>query len=109
MIYWALCDYLEMTDCIADAIECLHQMNSELGKKKTLAKWVVGERLSSHACSVHVIDRLQTSNTVALKSWNTSETSQQRPNNTMKPVLDIQLHCLSTLSSHKTYSWSSRS
>ena len=69
-----------MTNRIMDAITCFHQMNSELAGKAIThgeqAKWAAGERLSSHACSVYVIDLLQTSSTVALKSWNTSETSQ---------------------------------
>lgn len=29
-MYQALCDHLEMTSHIADAIECFHQMKSEL-------------------------------------------------------------------------------
>ena len=72
MVYWALCDHLEMTDRITEAIECFHQMNSELAGETNIhgeqAKWAVGEHLSSHACSVCVIDLLQTSGIVALES-----------------------------------------
>ena len=77
-----------MTDRITDAIECFQQMDSELAGETNMrdeqVKWAVGERWSSHACSVHVIDLFQTSRSIVHKSWNTSETSQQRPNNTMK-------------------------
>jgi hypothetical protein len=97
-----------MTNRITDAIECFYQMNSELaGETNTdgeQAKWAVGERFSSHAFGIYVIDILQTSSSVALKNWNTLETFQRRPNNTMKPLLNIQLHCLLVPSSHKTYS-----
>ena len=53
-----------MTDRLTDAIECFHELNGELaGKTDThgeLAKWVIGKRLSSHACSIYVISfRLQ--------------------------------------------------
>jgi hypothetical protein len=45
-----------------DAIECFHQVNSELaGEMNThdeQAKWAVGERLGNHACSVYVINLL---------------------------------------------------
>ena len=97
-----------MTNHIADAIECFDQMSNELAGETNMrtrqARWVVGERLSVHACTVYAIDLLQTSSIVALKSWNTSETSQRRPNNTMKPLLNIQLHCLLIRSSRKIYS-----
>jgi hypothetical protein len=68
------------------------------------AKWAVGECLGGHPCSVYVIDFLQTSSSVAQKSWNTSETLQQKHDNTMKLLLNIQLHCLSICSSRKPYS-----
>ena len=62
MIYLALCDHLEMTNRITDAIECFHRMNSELAGETSThdeqAKWAVGQCLSSHACSVYVIDLL---------------------------------------------------
>jgi hypothetical protein len=91
-----------------DAIECFHQMNSELAGETIThgeqAKWAVGERLGNHACSVYVIDLLQTSSSVALESWNTLETSQRVANNTMQLLLNIQLHCVSVRPSHKTYS-----
>jgi tetratricopeptide (TPR) repeat protein len=49
-----------MTNRITDAIECFNQMNSELTRETNThgeqAKWAVGECLSSHACSVYVID-----------------------------------------------------
>jgi hypothetical protein len=71
-IYCALCDHLEMTNYITDAIECFHQMNSELvGETNTRgerAKWAAGECLSSRGCSVYVIDLLQTLSSVALRS-----------------------------------------
>jgi hypothetical protein len=61
-----------MTNRITDAIECFHQMDSELaGKTNTHGeevKWAVGERLSGHACSASVINFLQPSSSVALKS-----------------------------------------
>jgi hypothetical protein len=97
-----------MADRTTDAIQCFHQMNSELTEEPNAhgeqAKWAIGERLSSHACCVYVINLLQTSSSVALKSWNTSETLQQRLNNTMKPLPNIQLHYLSIRSSYKMYS-----
>ena len=83
-------------------------MNSELADETNThgeqAKWAIGERLSNDVCSVSVVDLLQTSSSVALESFNASETSQRRPNNTMKPLVNTQLHCLSTWSSHKMYS-----
>ena len=107
-IYCALCDHLEMTSRITDAIECFDQMNNELAGETNIhgeqAKWALGEWLSNHACAVYVIDLLQTSNIVALRGWNTSETSQRRPNNTMKQLLNIQLHCLLIRAPHKMYS-----
>ncbi|KAF8553582.1 hypothetical protein OG21DRAFT_1604034 [Imleria badia] len=36
MIYRALCDHLETTNHIADAIECFHQMNSELARETSM-------------------------------------------------------------------------
>ena len=61
-----------MTNRLTDAIECFHQMDSELARETNVygeqAKWAVGERLSRHACSVYVIDPLQTSSSAALKS-----------------------------------------
>jgi hypothetical protein len=46
-IYCALCDHLEMNNRIADAIDCFHQMSSELAEKTIThgeqAKWAVGE------------------------------------------------------------------
>ena len=95
-----------MTDRIADAIGCCQQMDSELAGETNAhgkqVKWAVGERLSSHLCSIYVTNLLQISSSVALKSWNTSEILRQTPNNTIKPLLIIQLHCLSTQSSHET-------
>jgi hypothetical protein len=68
----ALCEHLEKTSRITDASECFHQMNGELaGEIYThgeQAKWAVGERLSSYACNVYVIDLRQISTSVALKS-----------------------------------------
>ena len=97
-----------MTNHISDAIECFNQMNDELAGETNMhgeqVRWAVGEHFSSNTRSIYVIDLLQTSSSVALKGWNTSETSQRRPNNTMKRSLNIQLHCLSVRSSHKTYS-----
>ena len=47
-------------------------MNSELAGETNMhaeqMKWVIGEGLNSHACSVYVINLLQTSSDVALKS-----------------------------------------
>ena len=107
-IYCALGDHLKMTNRIMDALECFHQMNSELAGETSThgekAKWAIGECLRSHPCSVYAIDLHQTSSSIALNSWNTSETSQRRPNNTMKPLLNIQLHCPSIRSSNKTCS-----
>ena len=46
-----------MTDRITDAIECFHQLDSELAEETNThgeqVKWVVGERWNNHACSVH--------------------------------------------------------
>jgi hypothetical protein len=59
-----------MTDRIVDAIECFHQMNSELAGETDMhdeqAKWAIGGHLSSHARSVCVIDLLQISNNAAM-------------------------------------------
>ena len=83
-------------------------MNSELAGEINMhgeqVKWSLGERFSILANSVYVIDLLQTSSDVVLQCWNAWETSQQRPNNTMKLLHNIQLHCLSIRTSHKTYS-----
>ena len=97
-----------MTNRITDAIECFHQMDNGLAGETTRhdeqLRWAVGERLSGHACCVCVTCILQISSSVAPKSWNTLGTSQQRPDNTMKPLLNIQLPCLSTQSSPEIYS-----
>ena len=51
-IYRAICDHLEMANHPTDAIECFHQMNSELAGKTNMrgeqVKWVIGE--SGFAC-----------------------------------------------------------
>ena len=53
MIYRAVCDHLEMTNRISDAIECFHQMNNELvGETNThgeQATWAAGE-YCRHLC-----------------------------------------------------------
>ena len=41
-IYQAIVERLEATDRIADAVECFHQMTSELGEKVDL-EWVLGK------------------------------------------------------------------
>ena len=41
-IYQAIVEHLEATDRIADAVECFHQMTSELGEKIDL-EWVLGK------------------------------------------------------------------
>ena len=41
-VYQALVERLEVTDRIADAIECFHQMTSELGENIDL-EWVLGK------------------------------------------------------------------
>ena len=46
-IYWALCDHLETTDRVTDAVECFHQMTAELGGEMNLhgehSEWALGE------------------------------------------------------------------
>ena len=41
-VYQAIVECLEVTDRIADAVECFHQMTSELGEKIDF-KWVLGK------------------------------------------------------------------
>ena len=41
-IYQAIVERLEAIDRIADAVECFHQMTSELGEKIDL-KWIIGK------------------------------------------------------------------
>ena len=41
-IYQAIVERLEATDRIADAVECFHQMTSELGENTEL-EWVLGK------------------------------------------------------------------
>ena len=47
IIYRAICERLEMTDCVLDASSCFHQMVSELAGQIDMhdvhAKWVLGE------------------------------------------------------------------
>jgi hypothetical protein len=47
MIYCILCDHLEMTNRMTDAIDCFRQMNSELAGETIThdeqAKWAAGE------------------------------------------------------------------
>lgn len=93
-IYRAICDRLEMTDCIPDAIECFHQMSSELAWETVTngeqAKWSVGEYLCTQFLTV--IDLLQTSSNAALKSLNTSGIRQWMPNSMTMRSFSIQLH-----------------
>jgi tetratricopeptide (TPR) repeat protein len=59
MIYLVLCDHLEMTNCITDAIECFHQMNSEWSEESNLhskqPEWVLCEwsRIPSTCCRLY--------------------------------------------------------
>ena len=41
-IYQVIVERLEATDRVADAVECFHQMTSELGEKIDL-EWVLGK------------------------------------------------------------------
>ena len=45
IIYRALCEHLESVNCVADAIECFHQMASELGQELEAeqARWILRE------------------------------------------------------------------
>jgi hypothetical protein len=46
-IYRAICERLEMLDCLTDAIECSHQMESDTAVETNIddgqEKWVLGE------------------------------------------------------------------
>ena len=46
MIYQVVCECLEVTDRVMDAVECFHQMASDLGREMNLhgeSEWAIGE------------------------------------------------------------------
>ena len=49
--YQAIVERLEAIDRIADAVECFHQMKSELGEKIDL-KWVLGKWLCTSSAAL---------------------------------------------------------
>ena len=53
MIYQVICERLEMSDHIADAVECLQQMVGEwigeMDMHSEQANWVPGKKFSAHS------------------------------------------------------------
>ena len=43
MIYRAVCERLEMMDRVTDAVDCFHQMTSELNLHDEHLEWILGE------------------------------------------------------------------
>ena len=102
-IYQAIVERLEATDRIAHAVECFHQMTSDLGEKIN-PEWVLGEWLPISSAALLIRWFCQTLGNVPPRNWRIWEIQLLLPNDMTRPSLSTRLHCLSSLAPHKA-SW----
>ena len=94
-IYQVLCEHLETIDRVADAVECFHQMMSELSERTNLGnehlEWTLGEWLCNVFKNRHLrVIFYQTLDSVPPKSWNISEIQRWMHSDTMMPSPTIR-------------------
>ena len=101
-IYQAIVERLEATDRIADAVECFHQMTSELGEKIDL-EWVPGKWSCISSAALLMERFCQTLGSVLPRNWRILELQLPLPSDMTRPSPSTRPHCLSSLAPHKAF------
>ena len=100
-IYQAIVERLKATDRIVDAVECFHQMASELRENIELG-WVLGKWFCIFSAALLMQRFCQTLSSVLPSNWRIWEILLL-PSDMTRPSLSTRLHYLSSLLHHKTF------